>query len=124
MKARRSYDIPPDFIDGIREAISMVRRQQIGVAWVNYVHERFATLPDTPASQRARALVLAMPMDRQVPRDDLEGLTPKVAKLYAGAGPRVLSRDLNRIEKLGLIGQAEHGYIARSDLMLAFLPPT
>jgi hypothetical protein len=28
------------FVDGIREAISMVREQQIHVAWVNYVHEQ------------------------------------------------------------------------------------
>jgi Fic family protein len=111
------------FIDGIREAISMVRRQQIEVAWINYVHERFASQPDTPASRRARSLVLAMPKDGPVPRDDLEGLTPKIAKLYAGAGPRVLSRDLNKIEKLGLIAQTEHGYAACSHLMQAFLPP-
>ena len=111
------------FIDGIREAISMVRRQQIEVAWINYVHERFASQPDTPASHRARSLVLAMPVDAPVPRDDLDGLTPKIAKLYAGTGPRVLSRDLNKIEKLGLIAQTEHGYAARLHLMQAFLPP-
>lgn len=112
------------FIDGIREAIGMVRFQQIEVAWINYVHERFALLPNTPASHRERSLVLAMPMGRPVPRDDLEGLTPKIAKLYAGAGPRVLSRDLNKLEKLGLIGRAGGGgYVARADLVQAFLPP-
>jgi Fic family protein len=111
------------FIDGIREAIGMVRWQQIEVTWINYVHEQFASQPHTDATHRARSLVLAMPMDKPVRREDLEGLTPKVAKLYAGTGPRVLSRDLNKLEKLGLIGLTEHGYIARSDLMLAFLPP-
>jgi Fic/DOC family len=99
------------------------RRQQIEVAWINYVHERFASQPDTPASHRARSLVLAMPMDAPVPRDDLDGLTPKIAKLYAGTGPRVLSRDLNKIEKLGLIAQTENGYAARLHLMQALLPP-
>ena len=111
------------FIDGIREAIGMVRYQQIGVAWINYVHERFATLPNTLASHRERSLVLAMPMGTPVPREDLEGLTPKIAKLYAGAGPRVLSRDLNKLEKLGLIGRSGGGYVARADLVQAFMPP-
>ena len=111
------------FIDGIREAIAMVRTQQIQVAWVNYVHERFTSLPNTDASARQRSLVLAMPMGKAVPRDDLEGLTPKIAKLYAGAGPRVLSRDLNRIGKLGLVYGWNGTYRARSEVVQAFLPP-
>ncbi len=111
------------FIDGIREAIAMVRYQQIQVAWVNYVHERFTLLPNTNASARQRSLVLAMPMGTAVPRDDLEGLTPKIAKLYAGAGPRVLSRDLNRLGKLGLIYGWKGTYRARSEVVQAFLPP-
>jgi Fic family protein len=111
------------FIDGIREAIGMVRQQQIQVAWVNYVHERFTLLPNTNASARQRALVLAMPMGRSVRRDDLEGLTPKIAKLYASAGPRVLSRDLNRLESLGLIYSWQSGYRANAEIVQAFLPP-
>jgi Fic family protein len=111
------------FIDGIREAISMVRDQQLHVAWVNYVHERFAAMPNTKASSRQRSLVLAMPMVGTVPRADLEGLTPKIAKLYAGAGPRVLSRDLNQLVKLGLIRRARRGYRTRSEVVQAFLPP-
>jgi Fic family protein len=111
------------FIDGIREAIAMVREQQIQVAWVNYVHEQFASQPNTKASDRQRSLVLAMPVDRTVPRGDLEGLTPKIAKLYAGAGPRVLSRDLNRLERLQLIHRSGRGYRARAEVVQAFLPP-
>jgi hypothetical protein len=111
------------FIDGIREAIAMVLEQQIRVAWVNYVHELFALVPNTKASDRQRSLVLAMPTDRLAPRGDLEGLTPKIAKLYAGAGPRVLSRDLNRLEALELIVRSGRGYRARAEAVQAFLPP-
>lgn len=111
------------FVDGIREAIGMVRQQQIEVAWVNYVHERFASMPNTAASHRERELVLAMPMGKVVPRDDLEGLSPKVAKLYASAGPRTLSRDLNRLVGLGLVLRVPQGYVALSEVVEAFLPP-
>lgn len=111
------------FIDGIRETIGMVRKQQIEVAWVNYVHDRFASLPNTPASARQRSLVLAMPMDTAVRREDLEGLTPKIARLYAGTGPRTLSRDLNRLFWLGLILKVRLGYRARAEVVRAFLPP-
>lgn len=111
------------FIDGIREAIAMVRQQQLHVAWVNYVHERFGAMPNTKASARQRSLVLAMPMTGVVPRADLEGLTPKIAKLYASAGPRVLPRDLNQLAKLGLIRRVRRGYRTRSEVVQAFLPP-
>ncbi len=111
------------FIDGIREAIEMVREQQIHVAWVNYVHERFGGLPNTKATDRQRSLVLAMPMHEIVPRGDLEGLTPKLAKMYASAGPRMLSRDLNSLAKLGLLKRVRGGYRVRWDVVLAFLLP-
>jgi Fic family protein len=111
------------FIDGIREAIDMVREQQINVAWVNYVHESFDGEPNSKATDRQRTLVLAMSMHEPVPRSDLAGLTPKVAALYAAAGPRTLSRDLNHLVSLGLIQKIGRTYRARSGVVLAFLPP-
>lgn len=111
------------FIDGIREAIAMVRHQQIVVSWVNYVHERFGEQPNTKASERQRRVVLAMPMSVTVRRADLEGLTPKIARMYASAGPRTLSRDINTLIKLGLIRKVRGGYRTRSGVVEAFLPP-
>src|ERR1700722_3011 len=111
------------FIDGIRETIEMARANQISVAWINYVHERFASQPNTKAAARQCALVLAMPTNAPVPRDDLEGLTPKIAKLYAAAGPRTLSRDLNTVTGLGLIRRTRHDYRVNSEIVQAFLPP-
>jgi Fic family protein len=112
------------FIDGIREAIDMVRFQQIEVAWVNYVHEQFSREANTKAMERQRTLVLSMPTDDAVLRADLAGLTPKVAQLYAQAGPRTLSRDLNHLLKMRLLRRAGgRGYEACSDVVLAFLPP-
>ena len=69
-----------------------------------------------------RLVVLAMPMGESVRRDDLEGLTPKIAKLYAAAGPRVLSRDLNRLGSLGLVYRSRRGYRANAEIVQAFLP--
>ena len=112
------------FIDGIREAIAMVRDQQLQVAWVNFVHEQFSREPNTKAMERQRSLVLAMPMDGTVPRGDLAGLTAKLAQLYANAGPRTLSRDLNHLVKMGLLRRRSgREYEACSDVVRAFLPP-
>lgn len=112
------------FVDGIRQAIDMVRRQQLHVAWINYVHERFGEQPNTRACDRQRSLVLAMPLWDAVARTDLDGLTPKIAKLYAQSGPRTLSRDVNYLQKIGLIRKEPRGgYVACTNLVLAFLLP-
>lgn len=111
------------FVDGIREAVDMVRAQQLEVAWVNYVHERFGPLPSTPASARQRSLVLAMPMGKAVPVAELDELTPKIARLYATTDPRVLPRDLNRLQKLGLISRVRSGCRANFHVVQALLPP-
>ena len=48
-------------------------------------------------------MVLAMPSDMPTPKSDLPGLTPKLAAEYARAGPRTLTRDINRLVEAGLI---------------------
>ncbi len=111
------------FVDGIREVIDMVRNQQVQIAWINYVHEVFRDEPNSKASDRQRDLVLALPMWEDIRRVDLTGLTTKIARLYATAGPRTLSRDLNRLETLGLIGRRGSAIRARADKVLAFMPP-
>ena len=78
------------FVDGIREVIDMVRNQQVQIAWINYVHEVFHDEPNSKASDRQRDLVLALPMWEDIRRVDLTGLTTKIARLYATAGPRTL----------------------------------
>ncbi len=73
---------------------------------------------------RKRSLVLAMPMEGTVPRSDLAGLTPKRARLYAGAGPRTLSRDVNHLIEMGLSRRrGGRGYEVCTDVVLAFLSP-
>ncbi len=112
------------FVDGIREAIDMVRHQQVQATWVNFVYEQFSREAKTKATDRQRSLVLAMPMHGTVIRSDLAGLTPKLAQLYASAGPRTLSRDLNHLISMGLLRRrGGRGYEVCSDVVLAFLPP-
>lgn len=111
------------FVDGIRSQIDEVRVHQLSVAWVNFVHEVMSRFPTGKASDRQRELVLAMPSDRALPRSELTALTPSLAHHYAQAGPRTLSRDLNRIEAAGLITRVGRStYRSSIDQMAAFLP--
>lgn len=111
------------FADGLREQIDQVRAVQLQVAWVNYVHEVMNRFPSSPARDRQRALVLAMPSDRDVPKGELPLLTPELAAMYATTGPRTLSRDLNRLDGAELVRRRRGGWSANHSIIAAFLPP-
>jgi len=111
------------FVDGIRSQITAVREQQISVAWVNFAHSVMAQFSSGKARDRQTELVLAMPTGHKVRRSELVGLTPSLAVQYARAGPRTLTRDLNRLESADLIRRVGPSYYqARIDQMSAFLP--
>ena len=111
-------------VDGLVEHSAAVRAQHLGLAWQSYVAETMARFPTSPASERQRALVMALAPGEKVPRSDIAGLTPQLAQLYARTGPRTLARDLNRLQDAELIEVSAEGIRARVDLMSAFLLPT
>ena len=111
------------FVDGLREQIEQVRELQLEVTWINFVHQVMDRYPSSPACDRQRTLVLAMPPDQPIPRDELPVLTPKVARLYAATGPRTLSRDLNRLRDAGLVRKRGYRWVAYQSRIRAFLPP-
>ena len=110
-------------VDGLRVQIEFVRAQQLDLSWTNYVNKTMDRFPTSKASDRQRALVLAMPPFKVVVRDGLTLLTPALAALYAGTGPRTLSRDLNRLLEAGLILREGRNWRANTDVMFTFLPP-
>lgn len=110
-------------LDGLQEQIKIVRAQQLADSWTNYVNETIDQFPATRARHRQRELVLAMSPVEAVSRDRLSTLTPTVAALYANSGPRTLSRDLNRLEKAGLIVREGRTWKANTDVLFAFMPP-
>lgn len=110
-------------VDGIQDQIDQVRDQQFNVTWINYVHETMGQFASSHTKDRQRSLVLAMPSGVVVLRNDLPGLTPKLAALYAKAGPRTLSRDLNRLRDVGLVVKRPKGWRSNDVIINAFLPP-
>ena len=111
------------FVDGLRDQIEEVRDLQFQVAWINYVHEVMNRYPSSPARDRQRTLVLAMPADEALAKGELSALTPRLAGLYATKGPRTLSRDLNRLRSAGLVRRHGVRWIANQAIIRAFLPP-
>jgi cell filamentation protein, protein adenylyltransferase len=51
-------------------------------------------------------------------------LSPRVAQCYARETEKTLSRDIDALSQAGFIERVSGGYRARTELILAFLPPS
>ena len=109
------------FVDELRSQIQLVQQQQVRVSWVNYVHERFASKPNTDATARQRTLLLALPSE-PVPVTELRRMTPLLAELYAIKGDKTLTRDVNELVGMGLAIKEKHTLRSAIGIMRAFIP--
>jgi len=109
-------------LDGLREQIALVRAHQMEVAWENYVHQAFREKKTSPAQKRRRDLVLALSKKEWVSIDEVELISPKLAREYATAGDRMVQRDLNALAKLGLVARTFGKVRAKREIIQAFLP--
>lgn len=110
------------YVDMLREQIDTVKAHQVRTAWTNYVHERLKREPAGPTRERRRELVLSLPTDHTVAKREIRRLTPALAEQYAGHEDRMIQRDLNALEKIGLVYRLEGGYMAPAFIMNAFMP--
>jgi Fic family protein len=109
------------FVDELREQIQTIREQQYEVTWVNYVHELYQH-EDTHAKRRQLHLILDFPANTVVPRSKIREVSMRMANEYSGSTAKTLTRDLNELERRGLLVRRPGGYAANRDLIAAFLP--
>ncbi len=110
-------------VEGLSEQIHAIREQQWSVAWRDFVNEHFEEQRHSEKYRRQRYLVLDLSSASEpVPRNQLTGISPRLAALYATKTSRVLTSDLAELRTAGLIRREEAGYRANKELILAFLP--
>lgn len=95
------------FVDGLREPLDFIRKEQWEVTWEIDFHEHFQG-KDTPACNRQKPLVLDM-SEAPTLRKDLPRESPGVAAEYAGKGEKTLTRDLNALLEMKLIARKGKG---------------
>jgi Fic family protein len=108
-------------VEELREQLDTIRHQQLLVAWVNYVHERFQGAP-TPARRRQRDLVLSLPVGRHTPVSGIPRLTPELAVQYASKQHKTVVRDINELVRKGLAERTSAGVRPLIEQLAAFLP--
>lgn len=94
------------FVDGLTATIKVLHTQQERLMWRALVDRAYMD-HHSAASQRQRllAIEIAAGDERRIMRSQLRRLTPELAEAYAGKTPKMLSRDLNRLEELGFLRQ-------------------
>lgn len=110
------------FVDGIREQVDRVWVRQYADRWEQFVYETFGGRITTDAEKRRLELVLELSLRDEVARREIPLLSVALERAYAGT-QRMLSRDLNTLEAMGLIEQARHGWWrARRERILGLRP--
>jgi Fic family protein len=109
------------FVDELRLQLDEVRKVQMGVIWVNFVHEHFKGA-ETAARARQKHIVLDL-HDSTVSIADLPNLSPRVARAYAGKQQKAVTRDVNALVEMGLLVRLPGKQVrANMDVVNAFLP--
>jgi Fic family protein len=109
-------------VDGLRDQLQTIRKQQFADRWEQYVYERFGRA-NSPARLRQRQLVLEMSKrDEPVPRAELRTLSAALVEMYQGKTDKTLTRDINAVVEMGLIRREGRDYVPNKHVIEAFLP--
>ena len=103
------------FADELKEQMDYMARRVWRDTWTSYVRSEFQGRRGTAA---ARRIELACNLtDEPVSRLAIPALTPALARAYQGKTPRVLTRDLNALLRMGLIERRPDGVAANFALL-------
>ena len=110
------------FVEGLREQLAYVRKLQMEVAWINYVHEEFGR-DNTKANQRQKYLLLdVFECSNPVDIAEIDHLSPRLAKAYANLHPRTCLRDVIILEEKKFLVRDGKTIRANTALIARFLP--
>ena len=109
------------FVDGLYDQLALIKRQHWQVAWENYVHDAFRDR-NSAADTRRRHLALDLSVtEGPVPPSGLRTLTTRLAAAYAGKTSKTVTRDINALQKMGLVRRERGGVVSNHEVLLAFL---
>ncbi len=111
------------FHEGLGEQIESIWRQIAEVAWTDFVDERFRG-KTRPSDHRRCLLIKRLGHHRDWALvSGLTHLSPPLAEAYARKTAKTLTRDLNELEKMGLLERGLTSEVrAKVELMNAFRP--
>ncbi|MFM7591535.1 MAG: Fic family protein, partial [Isosphaeraceae bacterium] len=110
-------------VDGLKSQLDFIWEEHWDIVWRNYVHDLFAEKTNK-AEIRQYQLALELGAHGDWVRiQDIDNISPKLAKFYANKTSKTLQRDIQQLIELGLATREEKRVRARRELILAFLRP-
>jgi len=111
-------------VDQLREQLHFIRNLQWDTTWNSYVYERFGKGGVSDLRRRRLVLDLSKVTANKgwVLVEDIQELSPRLAREYAIKTTKTLSRDLNALAEMKLVLREGRRVKANRDLILAFLP--
>ncbi|PIE74766.1 MAG: cell filamentation protein Fic [Deltaproteobacteria bacterium] len=112
------------FRDGLKENLEIIQGNQFEIFWHNHIYESFANLKYTKknAFKRKRDLILEFPINKEIDINEIQLLTPGIAKKYATLKRATLLRDLKELQNLNLIIKTGRKYLANTKILGASMP--
>ena len=111
------------FIDGLKDQLTEIKKQQLEVTWESYIHTMFKG-KDSPANSRKRHLIIDLSKeDYFIPTAKIREISPRIAAEYAKKSSRTFIRDVKKLLQMDLVEiSATKGIRAKKEKILAFLP--
>jgi hypothetical protein len=115
------------FVDGLREQLETIWKQQLDVFWRDLVQEKFRgrnnPAENSNAATRQRHLALDLGDNTGwVEVGKTSELSIRLAAAYTGKTAKTVQRDVSALFEMGLIQRDGRKIRARRELILSFLP--
>lgn len=110
------------FVDGLRDQLAMIRSQQFGDRWEQYIYQQFGRT-NSRSRLRQRQLVLEMSKNGEpIHKSEMRGLSAELLEMYGGKTDKTLTRDINALIGMDLVRRVGRLYAPNSTIIEAFLP--
>jgi Fic family protein len=112
------------FVDGLREEIDTIQKQQVEVHWINHIYNSFKGKKSV-TDERKRDLLLELSKGHQNTFDfsEIRHTSPKIAEMYAGISDLTLKRDLAELAEMKLLIKNKNQYSCNFSLLKIYRVP-
>ena len=110
------------FVDGLRGQMEEIWEYQLNATWENFVYGQFRGETGGPAIRRRNLLLDLSQQPEPVRLANLRRITPRAAEAYANRTDSTLNRDINILNRMGLVRMTRTGVVARKERVRAYLP--
>ncbi|MBU1171409.1 MAG: Fic family protein [Proteobacteria bacterium] len=112
------------FRDGLNETLGSIRKSQFDIHWKYFIYETFKNVAyrKKDAFKRKRDLMLDFPIHSELRLEDIEEISPAIARHYVKITEVTLKRDLKELVEMGLLIKNRGTYRANTEILKAFTP--